>query len=174
MEILFLLIIISIVICFKSIKKVNLSEAHIIERLGVYHTTVTKGIYFINPFTDKIRAIVDLKEQFLTDSPQKVITKDNIEIVIYTDTSYQILDPYKSVYNIQNLKSALSVLTTTVLCDIVEKMDMNSIFTSKEQINEKLSVNLDEYADKWGYKINKVEIKDISIPKDLKDAIENR
>lgn len=168
-----LLAIVIIIACI-SIKVVQQSEVYIVERLGKYHGTLGAGPQFIAPFVDRIRAKVDLREQIMDVPPQNVITNDNVTIRIDTVVFYQITDARKAVYEIQNLKVAVQNLTTTTMRDVVGKMDLDSTFSSREQINVQLRQILDEGTDKWGCKVNRVEIKDIDPPKDIRDAMEKQ
>ncbi len=158
----------------KMIKIVTQSEVLIIERLGKYHKTADAGILFLIPIFDHIRARVDLREKTMDVQPQSVITKDNVTIKIDTVVFYQITDSRRAVYEIQNLQSGIKYLTTTTIRDVVGKMDLDSTFSSREQINSQLRQILDEATDKWGCKINRVEIKDIDPPKDIRDAMEKQ
>ena len=163
-----------LVIAWKTIKVVQQSEVYIVERLGKYHGTLGAGPQFIVPFLDRIRAKVDLREQIMDVPPQSVITKDNVTIRIDTVVFYQITDARKAIYEIQNLRVAVQNLTTTTMRDVVGKMDLDSTFSSREQINIQLRQILDEGTDKWGCKVNRVEIKDIDPPKDIRDAMEKQ
>lgn len=171
---LIILLVFIVIIAAKSIKVVQQSEVYIIERLGRYHGTLGAGPQFIAPFVDRIRAKVDLREQIMDVPPQNVITNDNVTIRIDTVVFYQITDARKAVYEIQNLRVAVQNLTTTTMRDIVGKMDLDSTFSSREQINIQLRQILDEGTDKWGCKVNRVEIKDIDPPKDIRDAMEKQ
>lgn len=171
---LIILLVFIVIIATKSIKVVQQSEVYIIERLGRYHGTLGAGPQFIAPFVDRIRAKVDLREQIMDVPPQNVITNDNVTIRIDTVVFYQITDARKAVYEIQNLRVAVQNLTTTTMRDIVGKMDLDSTFSSREQINIQLRQILDEGTDKWGCKVNRVEIKDIDPPKDIRDAMEKQ
>ncbi len=171
---LIILLVFVVIIAAKSIKVVQQSEVYIIERLGRYHGTLGAGPQFIAPFVDRIRAKVDLREQIMDVPPQNVITNDNVTIRIDTVVFYQITDARKAVYEIQNLRVAVQNLTTTTMRDIVGKMDLDSTFSSREQINIQLRQILDEGTDKWGCKVNRVEIKDIDPPKDIRDAMEKQ
>ena len=171
---LIILLVFIVIIAAKSIKVVQQSEVYIIERLGRYHGTLGAGPQFIAPFVDRIRAKVDLREQIMDVPPQNVITNDNVTIRIDTVVFYQITDARKAVYEIQNLRVAVQNLTTTTMRDIVGKMDLDSTFSSREQINVQLRQILDEGTDKWGCKVNRVEIKDIDPPKDIRDAMEKQ
>ena len=171
---LIVLIIIIAVIAFKSIKVVNQSEVYIIERLGKYYKTAEAGLTFILPFVDRVSSVVLLKELTMDIPPQGVITKDNVTINIDTVVFYQITDPEKSVYEIANLKKGIEYLAITTIRDIVGKMDLDETFGSRDNINYQLRSILDEATDKWGCKINRVEIKDINPPADIRDAMEKQ
>lgn len=171
---LIILIVIIIIISFKSIKVVNQSEVYIIERLGRYYKTAEAGLTFILPFIDRVSSVVLLKELTMDIPPQGVITRDNVTINIDTVVFYQITDPEKSVYEIANLKKGIEYLAITTIRDIVGKMDLDETFGSRDNINYQLRSILDEATDKWGCKINRVEIKDINPPKDIRDAMEKQ
>ena len=168
------LLIIIAIIAFKSIKVVNQSEVYIIERLGKYYKTAEAGLTFILPFIDRVSSVVLLKELTMDIPPQGVITKDNVTINIDTVVFYQITDPEKSVYEIANLKKGIEYLAITTIRDIVGKMDLDETFGSRDNINYQLRSILDEATDKWGCKINRVEIKDINPPADIRDAMEKQ
>ena len=167
----FLLIII-LVIAFMSIKIVKQSEVYIIERLGKFYKVADAGLTIIIPFFDHIRSVVSLKQQTMDIPPQSVITKDNVTITIDTVVFYQITDPAKAVYEIQSLKKGIEYLAITTIRDIIGKMDLDETFSSRDGINTKLRVVLDEATDRWGCKIDRVEIKDIEPPADVRDAME--
>ncbi len=171
---LIVLIIIIAIIAFKSIKVVNQSEVYIIERLGKYYKTAEAGLTFILPFIDRVSSVVLLKELTMDIPPQGVITKDNVTISIDTVVFYQITDPGKSVYEIANLRKGIEYLAITTIRDIVGKMDLDETFGSRDSINFQLRSILDEATDKWGCKINRVEIKDINPPADIRDAMEKQ
>ena len=171
---LIVLIIIIAIIAFKSIKVVNQSEVYIIERLGKYYKTAEAGLTFILPFIDRVSSVVLLKELTMDIPPQGVITKDNVTISIDTVVFYQITDPGKSVYEIANLRKGIEYLAITTIRDIVGKMDLDETFGSRDSINFQLRSILDEATDKWGCKINRVEIKDINPPADIRNAMEKQ
>ena len=168
------LIIIVIFLAAKTFRVVTQAEVLIIERLGRYHRTAEAGLNVIVPFLDKVRAHVDLREQTMDVQPQSVITKDNVTIRIDTVVFYQITEARSAVYEIQNLQNGIKYLTTTTIRDVVGKMDLDSTFSSREQINTQLRQILDVATDKWGCKVNRVEIKDIDPPKDIRDAMEKQ
>ncbi|MBR3254847.1 MAG: SPFH/Band 7/PHB domain protein [Clostridia bacterium] len=170
----FLLIILAIilVIAFMSIKIVKQSEVYIIERLGKFYKVADAGLTIILPFFDRVRSVVSLKQQTMDVPPQGVITKDNVTITIDTVVFYQITDPAKAVYEIQNLKKGIEYLAITTIRDIIGKMNLDETFSSRDGINNKLRIVLDEATDRWGCKIDRVEIKDINPPADIRDAME--
>ena len=174
MILLVILLVIIFIIAFSSIKVVNQSEVYIIERLGKFEKVADAGLTVIIPFFDRISSVVLLKEQTMDIPPQGVITKDNVTINIDTVVFYQITDPVKAVYEIQNLKKGIEYLAITTIRDIVGKMDLDETFGSREAINYQLRSILDEATDKWGCKINRVEIKDINPPADIRDAMEKQ
>ncbi len=170
----FLLVLLAIilVIAVMSIKIVKQSEVYIIERLGKFYKVADAGLTIIIPFFDHVRSVVSLKQQTMDVPPQGVITKDNVTITIDTVVFYQITDPAKAVYEIQSLKKGIEYLAITTIRDIIGKMDLDETFSSRDGINNQLRVVLDEATDKWGCKIDRVEIKDITPPADIRDAME--
>ena len=172
MAFLLILLVIILIIAFKSIKVVRQSEVYIIERLGKFHKVADAGLTIIIPFVDHVRSVVSLKQQTMDIPPQGVITKDNVTITIDTVVFYQVTDPAKAVYEIQSLKKGIEYLAITTIRDIVGKMDLDETFSSRDGINQKLRVILDEATDRWGCKIDRVEIKDITPPADIRDAME--
>ena len=174
MGFLFVLLIIILIIAAMSIKIVKQSEVYIIERLGKFYKVADAGLTIIIPFFDHVRSVVSLKQQTMDVPPQGVITKDNVTITIDTVVFYQITDPAKAVYEIQSLKKGIEYLAITTIRDIIGKMDLDETFSSRDGINNKLRVVLDEATDRWGCKIDRVEIKDITPPADIRDAMEKQ
>lgn len=169
-----ILFIIVVIVALASIKLVHQSEVVIIERLGRYYKTAEAGLNIIVPFIDRRRATVSLKENTMDVPPQGVITKDNVTITIDNVVFFQITDAKKAVYEIEDLRAGIRYLAITTIRDIVGKMDLDSIFSSREIINTQLREILDIATDKWGCKINRVEIKEINPPKDIRDAMEKQ
>ena len=161
-----------IFLAFQSIKVVKQSEVYIIERLGKFHKVADAGLTVIIPFLDRVRSVVSLKQQTLDIPPQEVITKDNVTITIDTVVFYKITDPAKAVYEIQSLKKGIEYLAITTIRDIVGKLMLDETFSARDSINDKLRSILDEATDQWGCKIDRVEIKDITPPADIRDAME--
>ena len=172
MAFLLVLLVIILIIAAMSIKIVKQSEVYIIERLGKFYKVADAGLTIIIPFFDHVRSVVSLKQQTMDVPPQGVITKDNVTITIDTVVFYQITDPAKAVYEIQSLKKGIEYLAITTIRDIIGKMDLDETFSSRDGINNQLRVVLDEATDKWGCKIDRVEIKDITPPADIRDAME--
>ena len=169
---LLVLLVIIIVIACSSIKIVKQAEVYIIERLGKFYKVADAGLTIIIPFFDHVRSVVSLKQQTMDVPPQGVITKDNVTITIDTVVFYQITDPAKAVYEIQNLKKGIEYLAITTIRDIIGKMDLDETFSSRDGINTQLRFVLDEATDRWGCKVDRVEIKDITPPADIRDAME--
>ena len=172
MVVLIILLIIILILAAMSIKIVKQSEVYIIERLGKFYKVADAGLTIIIPFLDHVRSVVSLKQQTMDIPPQDVITKDNVTITIDTVVFYQITDPAKAVYEIQSLKKGIEYLAITTIRDIIGKMTLDETFSSRDGINTQLRVVLDEATDRWGCKIDRVEIKDITPPPDVKDAME--
>ena len=169
-----ILLILVLIIGFKTIKVVKQSEVYIIERLGKFHKVADAGLTIIVPFIDHVRSIVSLKQQTMDIPPQGVITHDNVTITIDTVVFYKITDPAKAVYEIQSLKKGIEYLAITTIRDVVGKMDLDETFSSRDNINDQLRVILDEATDQWGCKVDRVEIKDITPPADIRDAMEKQ
>ena len=158
-----LIIIIAVAILFlaMSIKIVRQSEVFLIERLGKFHKAASAGLTIIIPFVDHVRSVVSLKQQTLDIAPQKVITRDNVTITINTVVFYKIIDPKKAV-------------SITSMRDLIGKMDLDSTFSSRDSLNDKLKSILDEASSPWGCSIDRVEIQDITLPPDIQDAMEKQ
>lgn len=169
---LLVLLIIVLIVATMSIKIVKQSEVYVIERLGKFYKVADAGLTIIVPLFDRVRSVVSLKQQTMDVPPQGVITKDNVTITIDTVVFYQITDPAKAVYEIQSLKKGIEYLAITTIRDIIGKMDLDETFSSRDGINNKLRIVLDEATDRWGCKIDRVEIKDINPPADIRDAME--
>ena len=172
--VLLIILLLLLFIAIKSIKIVRQAEVYIIERLGRFHKIADAGLTIIIPFVDHVRSVVSLKEQTLDVPPQGVITEDNVTMTIDTVVFYQITDPAKAVYEIQSLRRGIEYLAITTIRDIAGKMDLDSTFSSRDLINNQLRVLLNEATSKWGCKVNRVEVKDITPPADIRDAMEKQ
>lgn len=169
-----IVLILILVVLFRSIKIVRQSTVGIVERLGKFHAKAEQGINIVVPFIDRFRAIVDLREQVVDFPPQAVITKDNVTMQIDTVVYYQVTDPFRFVYEIANPLSAIENLTATTLRNIVGEMELDQTLTSRDIVNTKLRQVLDEATDKWGIKVNRVELKNILPPADIQQAMEKQ
>ncbi|MDD2509815.1 MAG: SPFH/Band 7/PHB domain protein [Syntrophomonas sp.] len=170
----FMLVIFVIMLAFSSIKIIKQATVGIVERLGKYHKNAEKGINVIIPFIDRFRAVVDLREQVVDFPPQPVITKDNVTMMIDTVIYYQVTDAFKYTYEISRPILAIENLTATTLRNIVGDLELDETLTSRDLVNTKLRSILDEATDKWGIKVNRVELKNILPPQDIQTAMEKQ
>ncbi len=157
-----------------SIKVVKQTDKYIVQRLGAYHTTWGVGVHFLVPFIDKVAKIITMKEQVRDFEPQSVITKDNVTMQIDTVVYFQITDPQKYAYGIENPIFAIENLSATTLRNIIGELDLDATLTSRDIINTQMRQILDEATDPWGIKVNRVEVKNILPPKDIRDAMEKQ
>jgi regulator of protease activity HflC (stomatin/prohibitin superfamily) len=169
-----IILLIALIISLSSVKIVRQSESVIIERLGRYYKTWETGIHWLVPFFDRVSSKVSLKEQVVDYEPQPVITKDNVTMQIDTVVYFQITDPKSFTYGVNNPNNALANLTATTLRNIIGAIDLDEALTSRELINSKLRIILDEATDPWGMKVVRVELKNIMPPKDIRDAMEKQ
>ncbi len=169
-----IILLIALIISLSSVKIVRQSESVIIERLGRYYKTWETGIHWLVPFFDRVSSKVSLKEQVIDYEPQPVITKDNVTMQIDTVVYFQITDPKSFTYGVNNPNNALANLTATTLRNIIGAIDLDEALTSRELINSKLRIILDEATDPWGMKVVRVELKNIMPPKDIRDAMEKQ
>ena len=167
-----IILVLVIIIILKSIRIVPESRVYIVERLGKYNQTLESGLNFLNPFFDKIARVVSLKEQVVDFPPQPVITKDNATMQIDTVIYFQITDPKLYTYGVERPLSAIENLTATTLRNIIGDMTVDQTLTSRDVINTKMRTELDEATDPWGIKVNRVELKSILPPEDIRVAME--
>ena len=185
--VLIVIVVLALIIVKKTIVIIPQSETKIIERLGRYYATLKPGINIIIPFIDHAKDIVsqrngrytysnsiDLREQVYDFARQNVITKDNIQMQINALLYFQIVDPFKSVYEINNLPNAIEKLTQTTLRNIIGEMELDQTLTSRDTINTKLRSVLDDATNKWGIKVNRVELQDITPPESVLVAMEKQ
>jgi len=186
-----------VLLVLRGLRIVQQAEVVIIERLGRYHATLTSGVNIIWPFIDKPRKImwryikqdvgggppfivqqsverIDMRETVYDFPRQNVITQDNVQIEINALLYFQITDPVKGVYEISNLPDAIEKLTQTTMRNIIGELTLDQTLTSRDTINRKLRLVLDEAADKWGVKVNRVELQDILPPADIRNAMEKQ
>jgi regulator of protease activity HflC (stomatin/prohibitin superfamily) len=163
-----------LLILVSSIKIVRQTDKYVIERLGGYITTWGVGIHMLIPFFDRISQRVTMKEQVKDFDPQPVITKDNVTMQIDTVVFFQVTDPKLYTYGVINPISAIENLSATTLRNIIGDLDLDETLTSRDIINAKMRSILDEATDAWGIKVNRVEVKNILPPKDIRDAMERQ
>ncbi len=168
------LIIVVIAIIISNIKVVPQANAYVLERLGAYCATWGTGLHFKIPFIDRISKKVSLKEQVIDFPPQPVITSDNVTMQIDTVVYFQITDPKLYAYGVERPISAIENLTATTLRNIIGDMELDHTLTSRDIINSKIRVILDEATDAWGIKVNRVELKNIIPPKEIQDSMEKQ
>ncbi|MDD6620445.1 MAG: SPFH/Band 7/PHB domain protein [Eubacteriales bacterium] len=169
-----IIIIAVLVLVLTNIRVVPQSKAYVIERLGTYFATWDTGLHVKVPFIDRIAKIVSLKEQVVDFKPQPVITKDNVTMQIDTVVFYQITDPKLYTYGVESPISAIENLSATTLRNIIGELELDSTLTSRDTINAKIRVILDEATDPWGIKVNRVELKNIIPPREIQDAMEKQ
>ena len=172
--ILIILFILILVLVLTNIRIVPQSKAFVIERLGAYSTTWSVGIHVKFPFIDRIVHEVSLKENVLDFDPQPVITKDNVTMMIDTVVYFEITDPKLYTYGVERPLSAIENLTATTLRNIIGDLELDATLTSRDTINDKIRIILDEATDAWGIKVIRVELKNILPPREIQDAMEKQ
>lgn len=181
------IVILALTLVKKSLIIIPQSETKIVERLGKYYATLKPGINIIIPFIDRAKSMItmthgryhytnsiDLREQVYDFDKQNVITKDNVQTQINALLYFQIVDPFKAVYEINNLPNAIEKLTQTTLRNIIGELELDETLTSRDTINTKLRAVLDDATNKWGIKVNRVELQDITPPQSVLQAMEKQ
>lgn len=190
------LLLLAVILVFNAVKVVPQSETRVIERLGRFHSVLPAGLNVIIPFIDRPKMIytrqikslgnggsyvsisttpvIDLREQVYDFPSQQVITKDNVTTEINALLYFQIVDPKKSVYEIDNLPNAIEKLTQTSLRNVIGELELDETLTSRDTINSKLQTILDDATNKWGVKVNRVELQDITPPESVREAMEKQ
>ncbi len=169
-----LLAIFAVAVLAKTVRIVPQARAGIVERFGKYRATLPAGLNVVVPFIDRVRYMIDLREQVVSFPPQPVITEDNLVVSIDTVIYFQVTDAVNATYEIANYIQAIEQLTMTTLRNIIGGMDLEQTLTSREEINGGLRTVLDEATGKWGIRVNRVEIKGIDPPPSIKDAMEKQ
>ena len=168
------IVLILILIIVNNVKIVPQAHAYVIERLGAYYATWGTGIHFKIPFIDRISQKVSLKEQVIDFPPQPVITRDNVTMQIDTVVYFEITDPKLYCYGVERPLNAIENLTATTLRNIIGDLELDNTLTSRDTINGKIRVILDEATDAWGIKVIRVELKNILPPREIQDAMEKQ
>jgi regulator of protease activity HflC (stomatin/prohibitin superfamily) len=171
---LIIIVVLLLIIVISGFRIVPQANAYVVQRVGQYYKTWETGIHYLVPFIDKIAKKVSLKEQVLDFDPQPVITKDNVTMQIDTVVFFFITDPKAYTYGVDNPIFAIEKLTATTLRNIIGEIDLDQTLTSRDLINAKMRDILDEATDPWGIKVNRVELKNILPPKDIRDAMEKQ
>ncbi len=169
-----IIILIVLIILVRCIKIVPQAHAFVIERLGAYNTTWGTGLHLKVPFIDRISRKVSLKEQVVDFPPQPVITRDNVTMQIDTVVYFEITDPKLYSYGVENPLAAIENLTATTLRNIIGDLELDSTLTSRDTINDKIRIILDEATDAWGIKVIRVELKNILPPREIQEAMEKQ
>ena len=169
-----LLVLFAAAVLAKTVRIVPQARAGIVERFGKYKASLPAGLNVVVPFVDKVRYMIDLREQVVSFPPQPVITEDNLVVSIDTVIYFQVTDPVAATYEIANYIQAVEQLTMTTLRNIVGGMDLEQALTSRDEINNRLRGVLDEATGKWGIRVNRVELKGIDPPPSIKDSMEKQ
>ena len=169
-----IVLIILLIVVVSSVKIVPQAQAFVIERLGSYSQTWNNGLHFLLPFVDRISKRVNLKEIVRDFDPQPVITKDNVTMHIDTVVYFQITDAKLYTYGVDNPLNAIEMLTATTLRNLIGDLELDETLTSRDIINSKMKIILDEATDPWGIKVNRVEVKNIIPPRDIQEAMEKQ
>src|SRR6266480_4259558 len=158
----------------RTIRIVPQARAGVIERLGRYSRTLNAGLAIVIPFVDRVREMIDLREQVVSFQPQPVITEDNLVVSIDTVIYFQVTDPKAATYEVANYIQAIEQLTVTTLRNVIGGLDLEQTLTSRDQINAQLRGVLDEATGKWGIRVNRVELKAIDPPASIQESMEKQ
>jgi regulator of protease activity HflC (stomatin/prohibitin superfamily) len=175
-----ILIVIAVVLLFslfvaaRTVKVIPQARAGVVERLGRYHRTLEPGLTIVSPFIDRVRPLVDLREQVVNFKPQSVITEDNVVVGIETVLYFTVTEARSATYEIANPLQAIEQLTVTTLRNVIGGLTLEATLTARENVNTELRTVLDEATGKWGIRINRVEIKSVDPPADIKTAMEKQ
>jgi regulator of protease activity HflC (stomatin/prohibitin superfamily) len=163
-----------LVVLAKTVRVIPQARAGVVERLGRYSRTLTPGLTMVIPFIDRVRPLLDLREQAVSFEPQPVITEDNLVVNIDTVIYFQVTDPKSATYEIANQVNAIDLLTVTTLRNVIGGMTLEQTLTSRETINDQLRGILDEATGKWGIRVHRVELKSVDPPPSIKDTMEKQ
>ncbi|MBO0810878.1 MAG: SPFH/Band 7/PHB domain protein [Microlunatus sp.] len=161
-------------IVFRTVRIVPQARAGNVERLGRYIRTLEPGMNFVIPFVDRVRPLIDIREQVVSFEPRSVITEDNLSVHIDTVLYFQVTNPRDAAYEIANYIQAIEQLTVTTLRNVIGSLDLEKVLVSREYINSTLRGVLDEASGKWGIRVNRVELKGIDPPPSIKEAMEKQ
>ncbi len=167
-------LLLSLIAAARTIRIIPQARAGVVERLGRYHRTLQPGLAVLSPFIDRVKPLVDLREQVVNFRPQPVITEDNVVVGIETVLYYTVTDARSATYEISNPLQAIEQLTVTTLRNVIGGLTLEATLTARENVNTQLRTVLDEATGKWGIRINRVEIKSVDPPSDIKTAMEKQ
>src|SRR5690606_11877747 len=165
---------VAIVLVVRTVRIVPQARAGNVERLGRYLRTLEPGLNFVIPFVDRVRPLIDLREQVVSFEPRPVITEDNLVVHVDTVLYFQVTDPRAAAYEIADYIQAIEQLTVTTLRNVIGSMDLEMALTSREHVNSQLRGVLDEASGKWGIRVNRVELKAIDPPSSVKESMEKQ
>jgi regulator of protease activity HflC (stomatin/prohibitin superfamily) len=169
------LVVFVLIVLAQAVRIVPQARAGIVERLGRFNSALEPGLHFIFPFIDRLRRpLVDLREQVVTFPPQPVITRDNVTISIDTVFYFTITDPFRATYEVANLLLAVEQLTVTTLRNVIGSLSLEEALTSRDKINSDLRIVLDEATERWGIRVNRIELKSIDPPGSIQEAMEKQ
>jgi regulator of protease activity HflC (stomatin/prohibitin superfamily) len=171
------IVVIALIVLFLGVRTVRIvpqARVGIIQRLGNYQRTAEAGVTIVWPFIDRMLPLLDMREQVVSFPPQPVITSDNVTINVTAVLYYQILDPKNATYQVAHVLAAMEQLTQTTLRNVMGGLTLDTSLTSRDQVNSQLRMVLDEVTEKWGIRVNRVELKDIAPPKDIQIAMEKQ
>ncbi|MBP0989169.1 MAG: peptidase, partial [Oscillospiraceae bacterium] len=168
------LIVILLIIVVANIRIVPQASVYVIERLGTFYQEWHTGPHFLVPFFDRVAKVVTIKEQVVDFKPQPVITKDNVTMQIDTVVFFQVTDAKQYTYGVERPMAAIENLSATTLRNIIGEMELDATLTSRDVINTKITAILDQATDRWGIKVNRVELKNILPPREIQDAMEKQ
>ncbi len=168
------LVVVALLVASRSIRVIPQARAGVLERLGRYSRTLEPGLNLVVPFVERVRPLIDLREQVVNFKPQPVITQDNVVVAIETVLYFTITDPRSATYEIASPLQAIEQLTVTTLRNVIGGITLEESLTSRENVNTELRGVLDEATGKWGIRINRVEIKSVDPPADIKAAMEKQ
>jgi regulator of protease activity HflC (stomatin/prohibitin superfamily) len=168
------LALIVLVALVRAVRVISQATAGVVERLGRYNRTLEPGLHFLVPFIDRVRELVDLREQVVAFPPQPVITQDNVTISIDTVFYFTVTDPFRATYEVANLLLAVEQLTVTTLRNVIGSLSLEEVLTSRDKINADLRIVLDEATERWGIRVNRIELKSIDPPGSIQEAMEKQ
>jgi regulator of protease activity HflC (stomatin/prohibitin superfamily) len=168
------LVLFVVFVAARTVRIIPQARAGVVERLGRYSRTLQPGLTIVVPFVDKVKPLIDLREQVVAFPPQPVITEDNVSIGVDTVLYFTIIDPKSAAYEIANPLQAIEQLTVTTLRNVIGGLTLEQTLTSRDEINTKLRIVLDEATGKWGIRINRVEIKSVDPPASIQEAMEKQ